>query len=753
MTANLIKRLCGSALFAVALTSVAVGQVSQGGQVTPGHVPIWITNGVIGDGGTAASGNLTSLGVTNNGGPGICENSGPITGPYNQLCLGVSTSAPAALTLQNYNGAPNESLNFIINGITYPFPGSLTNITIGTTPVVGGSSGTCLYVNGSVVGQQACTLSSITALTGDVTATGPGSAPATLATVNSNVGTYGSGTDSAVVTVNGKGLVTAVGLAPITAAAGSLVGSTLPPNVTGSSLTSLGNLTSLNAGNTVLTGTLTAASLSTVGSIAGSLCATSAGLILYESGVNCESVAASALTGTTLASTVVSSSLTSLGNLTSLNAGNTVLTGTLTAGSLSTVGSIAGSLCATSAGLVLYESGVNCYAVSATSVTIGVTTVASGNAGYVLENNSGTLNNVTAASLLSAGSGILLTGTTTAGLAYAGDPGSITNCIIGATVSSNALIVSLLTQGGSTPSASSPCVVSFRNATQATGDYTYVQVTASTTFSTGTSGSTFGSSNGVPFRLWVTALNDSGTVVLGVSDQSTAGHIYPLNEGIVVSSTACSACTNATAAGTIYSTSAQSSVAMRILGYMEWGSGLTTAGTYASGPTSIQLMGPGVKKPGNLVQVVTATSTSGTTITGSSYAVTVPAVSITPTSSANLVKVFSNATIQNATSNNPIAGLYRASGGSSACTTAVTSTKQPQGAAGTVWPITIIAYDLPGSTGQQTYVVCEKSTSSGNVFYCPNSDTCLIEVDEIMGKLENEPANDNINPGIYSRVG
>ena len=43
----------------------------------------------------------------------------------------------------------------------------------------------------------------ITALTGDVTATGPGSVAATLATVNSNIGTFAS------VTVNGKGLVTA----------------------------------------------------------------------------------------------------------------------------------------------------------------------------------------------------------------------------------------------------------------------------------------------------------------------------------------------------------------------------------------------------------------------------------------------------------------------------------------------------------------------------------------------------------------
>lgn len=45
----------------------------------------------------------------------------------------------------------------------------------------------------------------ITALTGDVTASGPGSAAATLATVNSNVGSF----TNANITVNAKGLITA----------------------------------------------------------------------------------------------------------------------------------------------------------------------------------------------------------------------------------------------------------------------------------------------------------------------------------------------------------------------------------------------------------------------------------------------------------------------------------------------------------------------------------------------------------------
>lgn len=59
----------------------------------------------------------------------------------------------------------------------------------------------------------------ITALTGDVTATGPGSVAATLATVNANVGTFTNST----VTVNAKGLITAAssGTAPVTSVTAS----------------------------------------------------------------------------------------------------------------------------------------------------------------------------------------------------------------------------------------------------------------------------------------------------------------------------------------------------------------------------------------------------------------------------------------------------------------------------------------------------------------------------------------------------
>lgn len=83
----------------------------------------------------------------------------------------------------------------------------------------------------------------ITALTGDATASGPGSVALTLATVNGNVGSFGSSTAIPSFTVNAKGLITAASTNVVIAPAGTLTGTTLAANVVSSSLTSLGTIT------------------------------------------------------------------------------------------------------------------------------------------------------------------------------------------------------------------------------------------------------------------------------------------------------------------------------------------------------------------------------------------------------------------------------------------------------------------------------------------------------------------------------
>lgn len=81
-----------------------------------------------------------------------------------------------------------------------------------------------------------------TTLTGDVTGAGVTSIVTTLATVNSNTGAFGSSTAIPTVTVNAKGLITAVSTNAVIAPAGTLTGTTLAANVVTSSLTTIGTL-------------------------------------------------------------------------------------------------------------------------------------------------------------------------------------------------------------------------------------------------------------------------------------------------------------------------------------------------------------------------------------------------------------------------------------------------------------------------------------------------------------------------------
>lgn len=127
-----------------ALTSGAEAQqsVRQSGNVTPGHVPMWTTTGVIQDGGTAAAGFLSSLGVTNNGGPGICVNSAPITSPYNQICLSVTTNGGSKISSYANNGATTPGITFDINGTISGFPVVNLPVTAGDIACFADATGT-----------------------------------------------------------------------------------------------------------------------------------------------------------------------------------------------------------------------------------------------------------------------------------------------------------------------------------------------------------------------------------------------------------------------------------------------------------------------------------------------------------------------------------------------------------------------------------------------------------------------------------
>ncbi len=205
------------------------------------------------------------------------------------------------------------------------------------------------------------------------------------------------------------------------------------------------------------------------------------------------------------------------------------------------------------------------------------------------------------------------------------------NGVLVASVASNNLTVAIKTKAGSDPSAGDPVYLVFRNATAATGDYTVITLAAATSF-TVNSGATLGTTNATPFRLWVVGFNDAGTFRLGLVNCSTASAIFPLDEHNARSSTGG---TGGSSAGTYYTGTAVATKAFRILGYLEWSSGLTTAGTWASGPSAIQLFGPSIKKPGDVVQMISATTSSPIATTSTSFQSSNLTLSITPTSAAN----------------------------------------------------------------------------------------------------------------------
>lgn len=142
-----MKKLLASLLLLLTVASASAQDVKQSSTVTPGHVPVWVSNGVIGDGGTAANGRITSLGVTNNNQLAICINSAATTAPYNRLCLSAGTTSSAVISLQNLGGATAQNLCFNVNGTSICLPSAPGSTFATISPPF--TNGDIVCVNGS----------------------------------------------------------------------------------------------------------------------------------------------------------------------------------------------------------------------------------------------------------------------------------------------------------------------------------------------------------------------------------------------------------------------------------------------------------------------------------------------------------------------------------------------------------------------------------------------------------------------------
>jgi hypothetical protein len=268
---------------------------------------------------------------------------------------------------------------------------------------------------------------------------------------------------------------------------------------------------------------------------------------------------------------------------------------------------------------------------------------------------------------------------------------------------SNAVTFAIKTLAGADPSAGDPVYVIFRDATgglPALGSFAIITLTAATSF-TFSSGSSAGTLNNVPFRIWLVGINDGGTFRLGAINCSTATQIFPLNEGVLVTTVAEGGAGGATAAGTIYTNATASSKALRILGYAEY-AGLSVAGHWTASPIAIQLFGPGINKPGTVVQAVSNTGATS--------------LAIAPTSAANLVK-FSPFMNYAQSATGITLSFKRAS------TTLLTVFLGGSTVTGN-WAASPILLDAPGVTASTTYSVA-------NVNGSLEAESILLE--EIMG--------------------
>jgi hypothetical protein len=125
------------------------------------------------------------------------------------------------------------------------------------TPDQTGNSGKFLTTNGTAT-SWANVSGSISVTGGDLTlsgSTGTAITNATLATVNSNVGTYGSSSAIPVVTVNAKGLVT--GVTTATVAGGQYFGSATTKAIAYNAQTIAENVTVTTGNNGLSAGPIT----------------------------------------------------------------------------------------------------------------------------------------------------------------------------------------------------------------------------------------------------------------------------------------------------------------------------------------------------------------------------------------------------------------------------------------------------------------------------------------------------------------
>ncbi len=230
----------------------------------------------------------------------------------------------------------------------------------------------------------------------------------------------------------------------------------------------------------------------------------------------------------------------------------------------------------------------------------------------------------------------------------------------------NAATYAIKTLGGLDPSTMDPVYFLFRHTTVGTGAFVVRVVTGALSV-TVVSGATMGFAASTAAKIWLTAIDNAGTVELAVVNCLNGTSIYPLSGFGIVSTTVMN--TSSDNAAVMYSASARTTVPYLVLGYFDYESGIGTPGVWAASPTRIQLFGYGVPLPGTQIQV--QRTTLGTVAAASTqipFDNTIPQIgegdqyltqAITPTSKANLLEITVQAYLSNGTVGTETMALFQ----------------------------------------------------------------------------------------------